>query len=40
MSCHIMRNMSTQVLNIQEPNNKPENKGTFHAKNFENAKEM
>ena len=35
-----MRNMSTYVLNIQEPNNEPENKGTFHAKILKNTKEM
>ena len=32
MSFHMMRNMSTQVLNIREPNSEPENKGTFHKK--------
>jgi len=40
MSFHIMRNMSTQVLNIQETNDEPENKGIFHTKILKNTKEM
>lgn len=40
MSFHIMRNMSTQVLNIQEANNEPDNKGTFHTKILKNIKGM
>lgn len=40
MSFHIIRNTSTQVLNIQETNNEPENKRTFHMKILKNTMEM